>query len=309
MGSNMFAAIDVGSQAVRLKVARRARGGILERVHRRRVPLRSGVGALGGGAIAEESIERMVQALRDCADDCGRHRAALRAVATSSLREAANRAEVLARIRHEAGLELEVISGREEARLVCLGVLEGKAPQVTSLCVDLGGGSVEVALALGEHPVALHSVPAGALRLSQEVGHAPADELRRRASEAVAALPAGLAERTEGVAVGSSGTIRALVEFVTGGTRRYATRAEIARAVEELAEMEPKTRRRWFDPHRAEVIAAGAAVLEATLLRLGVSFIEATKRGLRDGVLVDLSRRAPLFHVAPPPAAERSRRD
>jgi exopolyphosphatase/guanosine-5'-triphosphate,3'-diphosphate pyrophosphatase len=292
MANNRFAAIDVGSQAVRLKIVRRARGGRMERVDRRRVPLRSGDGVFGGGAIAGRAADRMVEALGRCAEDCARHRATVRAVATSSLREASNRAEVLALIERETGLTLEVISGREEARLVCLGVLEGKAPQVTSLCVDLGGGSVEVALARGEHPVALHSVAAGALRLARELGApAGASELRARAAASVAELPLGLAERTGGIALGSSGTIRALVEFVTGDTRRYARRDELTGAVDALAEMSVTERCRRFGEHRGEVIAAGAAVLEATLERLGVRVVEATKRGLRDGVLVDLARR------------------
>jgi exopolyphosphatase/guanosine-5'-triphosphate,3'-diphosphate pyrophosphatase len=286
MASNVFAAIDVGSQAVRLKVARRAEGGRLERISRRRIALRSGDSVFASGRISDDAAQRMVTALRQCADECAEHGATVRAVATSSLRDAENRAEVLARIADEAGIALEIISGREEARLVCLGVLEGKEPHVTSLCVDLGGGSLEVALARGEHPVALHSVPAGALRLTREVGQAPAERLRERARAACQALP----RLGRGVAVGSSGTIRALVEFITAGTRRYVRRDEIAGAVNELAEMDLGVRGRWFEAHRAEVIAAGAALLEAALARLGVELLEASKRGLRDGVLVDLAR-------------------
>jgi exopolyphosphatase/guanosine-5'-triphosphate,3'-diphosphate pyrophosphatase len=286
MGPSVLAAVDVGSQAVRLKVARRTRDGRLEPIGRRRIALRSGDGVFADGRISDEVAGRMVAALQLCADDCARHGAAVRAVATSSLRDANNRAEVLARVADEAGIDLEIISGREEARLVCLGVLEGKEPHVTSLCVDLGGGSLEVALARGEHPVALHSVPAGALRLTRELGQAPAERLRERARAAAETLP----RLGRSVAVGASGTIRALVEFITAGTRRYVRRDEVAHAVDKLAAMDLGARGRWFDAHRAEVIAAGAALLEAALDRLGVESLEASKRGLRDGVLVDLAR-------------------
>jgi exopolyphosphatase/guanosine-5'-triphosphate,3'-diphosphate pyrophosphatase len=290
VATNVFAAIDVGSQAVRCKIARHVSGIGLERIHRRRIPLRSGDHAFGGGRISREIADNMVAALRACADDAAPHGATLRAVATSSLREASNAHELLGRIRRETGLEVEVISGHEEARLVCLGVLEGLPSEIHSLCIDLGGGSVEVALARGEHPIALCSVPAGALRLARELGDAKAKELRASARFHAHQLPAQLAKRTGGIAVGSSGTIRALVNFVTEGTRRYVHKSELARAVEDLSEMSVAERTRWFDPNRAEVIAAGAALLEAVLERLEVEVLHASKRGLRDGVLIDLSR-------------------
>jgi exopolyphosphatase/guanosine-5'-triphosphate,3'-diphosphate pyrophosphatase len=290
MANSVFGAIDVGSQAVRLKIARHGKGGALERLHRRRIPLRFGDRAFGGGELDERHAERMLEALRICATDAAQHRATVRAVATSSLREAGNREQVVARVRRETGIDLEVISGREEARLVCLGVLEGRSERLHSLCVDLGGGSVEVALARGEHPKELHSVPAGALRLARDMGDAPASELRARAAAAAAQLPSKLARRAGGVAVGASGTIRALVEYVSEGTRNHVRRNELARAVDSLATMSFSRRCHWFPPNRAEVIVAGAALLEALFDRLGIEVLHASKRGLRDGVLVDLSR-------------------
>src|SRR5687768_11935871 len=80
---------------------------------------------------------------------CRRHKARVRAVATSALREARNRDEIVRRIRSEAGLLLEVVSGKEEARLICMGVLFGKPASERSLVIDIGGGSTEVATAVG----------------------------------------------------------------------------------------------------------------------------------------------------------------
>ena len=90
----------------------------------------------------------------------------MRAVATSAVREARNGQEIVRRAREEAGLELEVVSGREEARLVCLGVLHGKPPHARSLVLDIGGGSTEVATATGEEPTNLWSVALGALSIT-----------------------------------------------------------------------------------------------------------------------------------------------
>src|SRR5262249_39114242 len=152
------------------------------------------------------------------AEHCHFQGAHLRAVATSAVRDARNRDEIIARAHREAGLSLEVISGREEARLVCLGVLEGTAPEVQSLCIDIGGGSTEVALARGEHPISLFSLDVGAFRLFDRVdptgrydGRA-LDELRALAADEARALPADLG-LTDGIVC--SGTTRALVGFAT----------------------------------------------------------------------------------------------
>src|SRR6185295_10089357 len=108
--------------------------------------------------------------LRRYASLCRRYDARIRAVATSALREAKNQHEIIARARKEAGLNLEVVSGREEARLICLGVLHGKPPDSRSLCLDIGGGSTEVATAVGERPVNLWSMALGAVRLAEVFG-------------------------------------------------------------------------------------------------------------------------------------------
>src|SRR5215468_4150746 len=144
----VFAAIDVGTNAVRLEMARPKRDGSLEIVHEEGDPIRPGEGVFKSGAIP-------------------RHGAQVRAVATSAVREAQNKDEIIRRARDEAGLDLEVVSGKEEARLICLGVLHGKPRTARSLCIDIGGGSTEVATAVGEEPTELYSVAIGAVRLTE----------------------------------------------------------------------------------------------------------------------------------------------
>src|SRR5579862_3767266 len=144
--STCFAAIDVGTNAVRLKIARRRATGRLETLHQQRDPIRPGEGVFSTGAIGPAAAARLLYTLREYAERCRDFGARTRAVATSALREASNRAELVERARREAGLELEIISGREEARLTCLGVLEGAAPSERALCIDVGGGSTELAV-------------------------------------------------------------------------------------------------------------------------------------------------------------------
>lgn len=292
---DVFAAIDVGTNAVRLKIARRTDAGALKTVHQDRDPLRPGDAVFKSGAIADSTVNRLVYTLSEYAAEARQHRAQLRAVATSALRNARNRVEVLARVKLEAGITLEVISGLEEARLTCLGVLEGAAPDARSLCLDIGGGSTELAFARGEHPVKLFSVEMGALRLMDQLDptarfegetRAQLDEL---AAYAVTALPPGV----EGLhdAFVSSGTTRALIGFATAETRDVATLDEIAAATAELLAMGPDGRRRFYDPRRADLVVTGGVILVAVMRRLSLHSVRAMRRGLRDGVLVDLSRR------------------
>ena len=164
----LLAAIDVGTNAVRLELARALPDGSIETVHQERDPVRPGEGLFTSGLIRQEVADRLLGTLRRSAALCRRYRARVRAVATSAVREAKNRDEIVRRARKEAGLLLDVISGKEEARLICLGVLRGTPPLARSLCVDIGGGSTEVAFAFGEVPKNLWSVPLGAVRLTEQ---------------------------------------------------------------------------------------------------------------------------------------------
>jgi exopolyphosphatase/guanosine-5'-triphosphate,3'-diphosphate pyrophosphatase len=294
----VLGAIDVGSNAVRLKLVRLLPDGAFEQLHQERDPVRPGEGVWDHGVLARPVVDRLVAALVRYAALCRRHRAGhVRAVATSALREARNRDEVVARVRHEAGLELEVIPGREEARLIGLGVLRGMPPSSRSLLVDIGGGSTEVARGEGEEPLELWSVPIGAVRLT-EMFHCAGDitreqlvSLRRYAQRVVAeALPARIA-RAPRHAMGSSGTIRAVCSLAAASGTAHATRDQLSRAVEELARLSVAARRKRFDAQRADIVIAGAVILEALAHHLQLDSVNAVDGGLKEGLLVDLVRR------------------
>src|SRR5215470_15008863 len=157
----VLAAIDVGTNSVKLELARPLPNGSFETLHDERDPVRPGEGVFKTGWIDKDVAERLLSTLRRYGALCRRFHARVRAVATSAVREAKNRDEIVRRAREEAGLRLEVISGIEEARLITLGVLWGKPPSSRSLCIDIGGGSTEVASALGDTPNAMWSVGLG----------------------------------------------------------------------------------------------------------------------------------------------------
>jgi exopolyphosphatase/guanosine-5'-triphosphate,3'-diphosphate pyrophosphatase len=165
------------------------------------------------------------------------------------------------------------------------------------LVLDIGGGSTEVATAVGERPVNLWSVALGAVRLAQlfgvngRISEKNLAVMRGYAEEAVAeALPRfilGAPRR----ALGSSGNIRAVVSFAAAEGTAHATVRQLSRAVEELVRMGQEGRRRVFDPNRADIVVPGAVILEALARHLKLESVTAVDRGLRDGLLVDLMRR------------------
>lgn len=293
----VLAAIDVGTNAVRLLLARPQPDGSLETIHSERDPIRPGEGVFKTGEIPPKTAERLLSTMRRYGALCRRYRARVRAVATSAVREARNGAEVVRRVREEAGVALEVVSGKEEARLICLGVLYGRPANQRSLIVDIGGGSTEVASALGERPTNLWSVAVGAVRLTElfgSSGKVSPKELKVMRQFAAEAFADAIPRRIAGApsrALGTSGTIQAVLGFACRESGGKATPRELTRATERIAAMGPAERRQHFDPRRAEIIVAGAVILEAVVLHLGLESIRADERGLRNGLLIDLLRR------------------
>jgi len=292
----ILGAIDVGTNAVRLELARALPDGSLETLHQERDPVRPGEGVFATGSIPPEVADRLLSTLRRYGALCRRDCARVRAVATSAIREARNGSDIVKRALDEASLELEVVSGREEARLICLGVLHGMPPRSRSLVIDIGGGSTEVALARGEQPTDLWSIAVGAMRLTEMFGTSARVSPARLSlvrSYAAEAFREGLprSHPLPSLAFGSSGTINALISFAAS-KGRSATRKEITKATEHLADMGIEERRRHFDPRRAEIVVAGAVILEAALAHLGLSALTSVDTGLRNGILVDLLRRS-----------------
>lgn len=297
VADDILGAIDVGTNAVRLELARVLPDGSIEGLHTERDPVRPGEGLFRSGVISREVANRLVATLRRYSALCKRYGARVRAVATSALREARNRDEIVRRVKREADLTLDVVSGREEARLICLGVLQGKQPHQRSLCIDIGGGSTEIIYANGDQPKDLWSVDLGAVRLTElfdlkdDVPHKKLELVRNFAREMLEERLKGPLKGLPTSAIGSSGTIGAIVAFARSEGVGHATMQEVSNSVETLAEMTSEKRRKRFDPRRADIVVAGAVVLEAVMKRLKVHTITAVDRGLREGILYDLIKR------------------
>src|ERR1700736_2174861 len=164
-----FAAVDIGSNSVRLKIAR-LQAGRLRALHEDREVTRLGEGVFGSGFLTPDSIAETVKVLRRF------HRATqqivtdtVRVVATSALRDARNSQAFLEWVRSATGWRVEIISGVEEARLIHLGLVSNRrVDSAPTLMIDLGGGSCELTVSRAGHIHDTVSLPLGAVRLTDE---------------------------------------------------------------------------------------------------------------------------------------------
>jgi exopolyphosphatase/guanosine-5'-triphosphate,3'-diphosphate pyrophosphatase len=295
--ARVLGAIDVGTNAVRLEIARAHPDGVLETLHYERAPVRPGAGVFESGIMEDVVADRLVGTLQRFASRCRRHEAQVRAVATSALRNARNAEAVLHRVRAQAGIVLEVISGREEARLICLGVCQGRPRGERALVLDIGGGSTEIALARGGRPTELWSVALGAVQLTEmfgaaeNIGKKKVALMRAYARQVFSEGIGEALEETPDVVFGSSGTIRAVTEFAREGEPIPVTAKELSAAVKKLIAMRPAERLERFSERRADIIVAGGIILESLMVTLDLGSVIAVDRGLRNGILVDLQER------------------
>src|SRR5215472_6271234 len=286
----VLAAIDVGTNSVKLELARPLPNGSFETLHEERDPVRPGEGVFRTGWIPPDVADRLLSTLRRYGALCRRFHARVRAIATSAVREAKNKEEIIERAQREAGLNLEVVSGREEARLICLGVLHGRLPGARALCIDIGGGSTEVASAVGERPTSLWSIALGAVRLTElfdSSGNIRAQQLARMREYAREAVNHRLPvppKRLPRHALGSSGTIKAVISFAAPQGTAHVASGHLSRAIGQLVEMGSEGRRKRFEPRRADIIVAGAVIPEALAAHLELESITAVDAGLRDGI-------------------------
>jgi exopolyphosphatase/guanosine-5'-triphosphate,3'-diphosphate pyrophosphatase len=301
-----IAAVDVGTNSLHFVVARTTDGERFEVLTREKEMVRLGSGSTDMKELAPAAIDRAVEALGRFRKIADVHGAPLRAVATSAVREAENRKDLLKRARKEAGVDIEVVSGVEEARLIHLGVLQAlEVYDRRLLLCDIGGGSTE--LLIGERGEALASVSfkLGAVRLTNRFfaadGLHPSsvDSCRRHIQGVLASFDRAVEDRGFEVAVGSSGTIEQVYRLARGlagdeplRTLNAAvlTRAQVESVVEVLiaARAEGTTGSLPdLDPKRSDIILAGALVLEGVVRRFGIEEMLLSEYALREGVFLD----------------------
>jgi exopolyphosphatase/guanosine-5'-triphosphate,3'-diphosphate pyrophosphatase len=304
-----YAAVDIGSNSLRMEAAEVLPGIPPRILASEREVTRLGESVFRTGRISEQAIQFTCGVLAKMAaqyqalDVVG-----VRAVATSSVRDARNQAEFVARASSALNAPVEVISGREEARLIQLGVMsQWPHPGKRVLVVDIGGGSVEVIGVEDNRMTDAASKQLGALRLyemflasdppEERELHRMREYIAERLGDAVRRIGARNWDRV----IATSATAAAAVCAIAGvprsrrdqADRLGVSTAQVRKLYRRLSTMTMAERRKvtGIGPRRAEIIVAGAGVLLAILEAFQLRSLNYSSAGVRDGIIADLAAR------------------
>ncbi len=300
-----IAFMDMGTNSMRLMIVGIDSDHNYTILSRQKEMIRLGEGEFDHGYILENSMDRAIAVCRNFADMAASFKVdEIICVATSATRDANNKNKFLSRLKKEAGLDIHVISGTEEARLVYLGVSRGTNVSGRSLFIDIGGGSTELIVGDGKNYEYLDSIKVGAIRLSTlllDDANAPVsttsylmlqDYVRNKSIRSFQRIRELWLKNT----YGSSGTVQNLAEIccrtLHGGDpekRNTLALKDLKEVVRHLCSLPLKERKLvpGINPSRADIVIGGAAILDAILTDLNIPEIQVSNRELRDGLLVD----------------------
>jgi exopolyphosphatase / guanosine-5'-triphosphate,3'-diphosphate pyrophosphatase len=301
-GAGRYAVIDVGTNSVKFNLSERAADGTWQTVVDRAEVTRLGDGLDEDGRLREDAIERTADAIVEMAGEAsGAGVLAVAAVGTAGLRLAPNAADLNDAVRTRCGVEIEVISGKAEARLAYLAATSALPAAHGSRAVfDTGGGSSQFTFGRDAHIQEQFSVPVGAVRYTERYGLAEAvgEDVVKDVLDALDRDLAPLDGRpTPDALIGLGGALTNMAAVkhelatydpdVVQGT--VLDRAEIDRQLEFYRTRGADERREivGLQPGRAEVILAGACIVRTVLAKLGIDALTVSDRGLRHGLLVD----------------------
>ena len=296
-----LAAIDLGSNSFRVEIAR-IRDGRYRRLDYLKEPVRLGSGLDANGFLRADAVDRGLSTLASMAELLRLHDVKeVRAVATQTLREARNRNQFLAMAEPVLGVPIEVISGREEARLIFAGVAHLNPSDEPRLVIDIGGRSTEFVMGQGLKPGAAESFGIGSQSMTQR--YFPDGELSAEAFRAAQVAAGAEFEEAEKVftpnrwteALASSGTAGAVSALLAahGVTDGRLTPAALAWCIERCVEAGHIDRLdlRGLKDDRKPVLAGGLAILYTLLVQFRIDEIQPSRAALRQGVIFDLHQR------------------
>lgn len=290
-GREAYAAIDIGSNAVRLLIKELEcfeDGPRFNKVLLLRVPLRLGFDVFAEGKISEKREKDMVRLMK-----CYRQLMKIydvvdyRACATSAMRDAANGPQIISKVEKKTGIRIEIIDGQEEARMIYNNHLENMRDRKGNfMYVDVGGGSTEINLLADGELVCSRSYNIGTVRmLNNAVEESEKARIKRDMKDLAVSYP--------GInIIGSGGNINKLFKLVKGRDRRYPrmTVASLRELYDELKEMSVEERMEAYalKPDRADVIVPAGDIFITVAEITGAQYIYVPVIGLADGIIDSL---------------------
>jgi exopolyphosphatase / guanosine-5'-triphosphate,3'-diphosphate pyrophosphatase len=308
--------IDLGTNSARLLIARIYSNHSYSVLRRQKNIVRLGEGSFAQGVIPEDAIGRAIGICKKYLEISQNFNVnEIHAVATSAARDADNGQDLIHRIKSDTGLDLKIISGEEEARLIYLGVSNNlNLDDKLCMFMDIGGGSTEIIVGSRFDYVYLKSLKIGALRThfrfmsnskTGVIDQAKRDEIRKFVRSKITYPKAEILGHSIEKVYGSSGTIRALISLaeksrdkgIISKDEEYADISEIENVMITLCGMSIEERQKisGLNPERADIIAAGAIILHTIMKEMKIRRIYPTDSSLRDGMLFDYMLKQPGF--------------
>jgi exopolyphosphatase / guanosine-5'-triphosphate,3'-diphosphate pyrophosphatase len=308
MSSEILASIDLGTNTARLLVGSSENGRVERHFISRRIT-RLGGGFTKDRGISPEAAGRTISALEDFARSIAEYKVdKVRAVATSAVRDAANRTEFCNEVRSATGIELEVIPGELEGKLTLSGVVSGLDTFPGSLFVfDVGGGSTEYTLASGENILFTRSLPLGVVRLTE--GKVGIDAIAAKVEKELGSLSrdlqsSSLTDRlSSATLIGTAGTATTLAAIslklsdydYRKVNNHLLSLDEIKAIFSTLLPLTPEERLlqiAGLEKGREDLIIAGTILTIKTMELFGFSTLKVSDYGLLEGVLIHLANLA-----------------
>ncbi len=312
----IIAALDIGSNSIHLVVVEADQEKPFRVIASAKEVVRLGRSAVRDERLSATAMDRAINCLKRFRRVAESHGAReMIAVATSAVREAANGDQFLARAAEEAGIDIDLLSGIEEARLIALAVSVRykQSNRQQALVIDIGGGSTELAVMKNGEPTTLISFKLGAVRSTEQfvksdpIGEKQLRRLRSELRQVIANRANEIEDAGFNACYGTSGTINALAalslrrRLAAGGARTARRRLEHSLALDELRainedlasySLDDRVRVARLNRQRAEIIVAGGQLLEALMETLLVDELVACDWALREGVVIaHLARR------------------
>lgn len=285
-----FAAIDIGTNSIRLLIAKYNNGNLNKLVNELRTP-RLGEG-INNGIINEQAQSRANKVLKEYKELIDAHQADYRAVATSAIRDADNKDEFLTRVKEESGIKIDVISGQEEAQLSYLGMIKGlNKMEDDLLAIDIGGGSTEFIFGTPAKLEEYKSINLGAVRLKETWG----EDFAAISSAVQEKIKSFLDDGSAEMIIGVGGTITTLVsiaeklaEYRPDKIQNYQlTYNKIEDILTNLKELTLSQRKKiiGLSKDRADIIIPGTIILLEIMDISGLQKLQVSDFGILEGII------------------------
>lgn len=309
MKEKNLAAIDLGTNSFHMLIVKIRSDGTTEAIAKEKESVRLGSGSSDYSTIQEPAMERGISCLKRFKTLADSHKAEVRAVATSALREAMNRDVFLRKARKEAGVKIDIINGLEEARLIYLGILQGlPVYKKRILMIDIGGGSTELLIGEKSDILFSQSLKLGAVRLTERffkkdsIEMSDVQKCRFHIESMLLSILPEIHRWKPDVVVGSSGSITSLGSMILArrGEKRDRLNGlefnfqELQKVREDLNSAGTGKKRAklpGLEEKRSDIITAGSLVLEEIFRVFNLKKLTISDYALREGIVFDTIRK------------------